>query len=296
MTKCPEPRGTSRCLPRGWCVRRICPWIPQPFLAKEVDHATRLPRRSELLSRSCPSGVEATLSEAQVKRGRRVVHGDKELQEKLGRNDLCPCGSGRLFKRCCRNSGFFSTGLRGTITRDRVTGYGVTKGCHTLKCHLPSPGELRCPGVSECRGIPRGYRERAMLVRFMRQSLESDRSLRCSELLQPDHKYPAIDSLSCRAHRSRISRALPFGLALRRRRAWQIVLFFKSTSIVITRCRRTSFSIRIDQMDDARPARRGHSLPRNAASQALPDRARHCSATPGLSKSEAARDPDCPSQ
>jgi uncharacterized protein YecA (UPF0149 family) len=36
-------------------------------------------------------------SETQVKRGPRVVHGDKELREKLGRNDLCPCGSGRSF-------------------------------------------------------------------------------------------------------------------------------------------------------------------------------------------------------
>ena len=37
------------------------------------------------------------LSESQVKRGVRVVHGHKELSEKLGRNDLCPCGSGRSF-------------------------------------------------------------------------------------------------------------------------------------------------------------------------------------------------------
>jgi hypothetical protein len=37
-------------------------------------------------------------SESQVKRGFRVVHGDKELVEKLGRNDLCPCGSGRSFQ------------------------------------------------------------------------------------------------------------------------------------------------------------------------------------------------------
>ncbi|WP_276328159.1 SEC-C metal-binding domain-containing protein [Bradyrhizobium erythrophlei] len=37
-------------------------------------------------------------SETQVKRGRRVVHGDVELTEKLGRNDLCPCGSGRRFQ------------------------------------------------------------------------------------------------------------------------------------------------------------------------------------------------------
>ena len=34
-------------------------------------------------------------SETRVKRGVRVVHGHKELFEKLGRNDLCPCGSKR---------------------------------------------------------------------------------------------------------------------------------------------------------------------------------------------------------
>ncbi|WP_299972357.1 SEC-C metal-binding domain-containing protein [Devosia sp. 66-22] len=33
-----------------------------------------------------------------MKRGDRRVHGDVELLEKLGRNDLCPCGSGRLFQ------------------------------------------------------------------------------------------------------------------------------------------------------------------------------------------------------
>jgi uncharacterized protein YecA (UPF0149 family) len=37
-------------------------------------------------------------SETKVKRGRRVVHGDKELEEKLGKEDLCPCGSGRRFQ------------------------------------------------------------------------------------------------------------------------------------------------------------------------------------------------------
>jgi uncharacterized protein YecA (UPF0149 family) len=46
-------------------------------------------------------------SEAKVKRGLRVVHGDKELMEKVGRNDLCPCGSGARFKKCCRNTGCF---------------------------------------------------------------------------------------------------------------------------------------------------------------------------------------------
>ena len=37
-------------------------------------------------------------SETHVKRGDRVVHGHVELVEKLGRKDLCPCGSGRRFK------------------------------------------------------------------------------------------------------------------------------------------------------------------------------------------------------
>ena len=36
-------------------------------------------------------------SETQVKKGVRIVHGGKHLIEKLGRNDLCPYGSGRSF-------------------------------------------------------------------------------------------------------------------------------------------------------------------------------------------------------
>lgn len=46
-------------------------------------------------------------SETKVKRGVRIVHGEKLLEEKLGRNDLCPCGSGKVFKRCCLKSGRF---------------------------------------------------------------------------------------------------------------------------------------------------------------------------------------------
>jgi uncharacterized protein YecA (UPF0149 family) len=37
-------------------------------------------------------------SETGVKRGDRIVRGTKELREKLGRNDPCPCGSARLFQ------------------------------------------------------------------------------------------------------------------------------------------------------------------------------------------------------
>ena len=46
-------------------------------------------------------------SETQVKRGPRIVGGNKELIEKLGRNDPCVCGSGLRFKRCCMRSGCF---------------------------------------------------------------------------------------------------------------------------------------------------------------------------------------------
>src|SRR3982751_4616542 len=44
-------------------------------------------------------------SELRVKRGVRIVHGDKLLEEKLGRNDLCPCGSGKRVKKCCLTTG-----------------------------------------------------------------------------------------------------------------------------------------------------------------------------------------------
>jgi len=57
------------------------------------------------LSTSTNSGFEATSkrkqgfpSETRVKRGIRVVNGKKELSEKLGRNDPCPCLSGRRFQ------------------------------------------------------------------------------------------------------------------------------------------------------------------------------------------------------
>jgi hypothetical protein len=42
-----------------------------------------------------------------VKRDVRIVHGHKQPVEKLGCNDLCPCGSGKRFRRCCLKSGCF---------------------------------------------------------------------------------------------------------------------------------------------------------------------------------------------
>jgi hypothetical protein len=44
-----------------------------------------------------------------VKRGLRIVHGDKELVEKLGRNDPCPCGSGRRFQGVLPDRGRLSS-------------------------------------------------------------------------------------------------------------------------------------------------------------------------------------------
>ncbi len=42
--------------------------------------------------------VSPEFPETTVERGQRVVGGDKELIEKLGRNDPCPCGSGHRFQ------------------------------------------------------------------------------------------------------------------------------------------------------------------------------------------------------
>ena len=61
-------------------------------MAHQHDHTD--PPRHEITSKR----RRGFPSETQVKRGPRVVHGDKELIEMLGRNDLCPCGSGHRFQ------------------------------------------------------------------------------------------------------------------------------------------------------------------------------------------------------
>jgi hypothetical protein len=43
-------------------------------------------------------------SETNVKRGPQIVHGDKLFEEKLGRNDPCPCGSGKRFQALLPNN------------------------------------------------------------------------------------------------------------------------------------------------------------------------------------------------
>jgi hypothetical protein len=53
------------------------------------------------------------------------VHGEKELVEKLGRNDPCPCGSGKRFQTVLHELGPVSTGANGRIIG--VDGRAVAK-------------------------------------------------------------------------------------------------------------------------------------------------------------------------
>ncbi len=56
-------------------------------------------------------------SETSVKRGLRFVRGgEKELVEKLGRNDPCPCVSGKRFQTVLPDIRPVSTGRGGMIT------------------------------------------------------------------------------------------------------------------------------------------------------------------------------------
>ncbi|MEM9669594.1 MAG: SEC-C metal-binding domain-containing protein [Pseudomonadota bacterium] len=56
-------------------------------------------------------------SETNVKRGYRSVKaGEKELVEKLGRRDPCPCGSGKSFQEMLPQIGALSTGPIATNT------------------------------------------------------------------------------------------------------------------------------------------------------------------------------------
>ena len=72
-----------------------------------VHHVQPPRRRPALFFEPMSKRRKGFPSETHVKRGVRIVHGDKLLEEKLGRNDLCPCGSGRPFKKCCLESGRF---------------------------------------------------------------------------------------------------------------------------------------------------------------------------------------------
>jgi len=74
---------------------------------KAVDHGPARPRTHAVFFVTMSKCRKGFPSETRVKRGLRIVHSHKELTEKLGRNDLCPCGSGKRFKKCCLKSGCF---------------------------------------------------------------------------------------------------------------------------------------------------------------------------------------------
>lgn len=80
-------------------------------------------------------------------RGYRVVHGDKVLEEKLGRNDLCPCGSGRRFKRCCLGSGAFDGAERNDFFQG-VSTSGTASALRARALWRTTTGPLR---ASPCR-------------------------------------------------------------------------------------------------------------------------------------------------
>jgi uncharacterized protein YecA (UPF0149 family) len=73
----------------------------------EVSHVQQELRRQRIFFETMSKRRKGFPSETHVKLGVRTVHGDKLLEEKLGRNDLCPCGSGKRFRRCCLKSGRF---------------------------------------------------------------------------------------------------------------------------------------------------------------------------------------------
>jgi SEC-C motif-containing protein len=64
-------------------------------------------------------------SETRVKRGLRFVRGgEKELVEKLGRNDPCPCGSGKRFQALLPSHAPVSTARSARIIGAAETRFG----------------------------------------------------------------------------------------------------------------------------------------------------------------------------
>ena len=44
---------------------------------------------------------EANAAAQEMQRASRAAYGGPRVAVKIGRNDPCPCGSGRKYKRCC---------------------------------------------------------------------------------------------------------------------------------------------------------------------------------------------------
>ncbi len=102
----PAPESRSDGFPRGVTGPGFRRPTRRPNSPVNHNSTTEVPMQNHDQSDNDQPSFEITSkrrrgfpSETQVGRGHRVVHGDKELIEKLGRNDLCPCGSGRKFPR-----------------------------------------------------------------------------------------------------------------------------------------------------------------------------------------------------
>lgn len=96
-------------------------------------------------------------SERQVKRGLQIVHGDKWLEEKLGRNDPCPCGSGRRFQELLHAPRPLSTAGDATTT--------------SVSNNWRAEAGLRCCPAQPRRGDPRRKARAASPPGFESQAL-----------------------------------------------------------------------------------------------------------------------------
>ena len=99
----PAARTARACIVPTHFLTKLLVAVNQPLAPLNVGFAQGTPgvacsSAQKELSDSRSSDAGGSLSEAHVKWGKRLVHGDKELCEKMGRNDPCPCRSGRRFQ------------------------------------------------------------------------------------------------------------------------------------------------------------------------------------------------------
>ena len=74
-------------------------------VTKEEDKLTRTPAQREKLAKQIPAGLAAIhrywLPYRKAVHERMLAATYQREHPKVGRNDPCPCGSGKKFKKCC---------------------------------------------------------------------------------------------------------------------------------------------------------------------------------------------------
>lgn len=69
--------------------------LPRPGLSKQQQEEADLEAQFEdYVNTPFPDAPRPVMQESMHKNAQRLIH-------KVGRNEACPCGSGRKFKRCC---------------------------------------------------------------------------------------------------------------------------------------------------------------------------------------------------